>query len=318
MNEKINEAREMKQIKPAFRNNKFHGGMVEKKNALNITFDIFLVIFMVVVILICVIPMWHVLMSSFSDGSTRFEHKGLVWWPVGTDGGFNFGGYQEFFKDSDVWSGYLNTLIYVIGATAFGFILNTLGGYVLSRKLLFSKPLSIFVMFTMMFNGGLIPTYMVINALGMTQTRWSLLIPGCTSAIFMLINSNAFRSVPESTIEASRIDGAGHLTTLFKIMLPQAMSLAMVVILNTVILQWNSWYPASIYVPNNRDLWPLQLWVNDKVTLANKSIMSGTANFDRFLVQYCVIIAATLPILVAFPFFLKWIEKGQIVGGVKE
>ena len=315
MNENIEKSRELKKVDPKKRMSRYRGGMVEKKGPLGITFDIVLVVFMLIVMAICILPMWSVLMSSFSDGYTQFTTKGLIFWPVG---GFTAEAYGQIFAESNVWNGYLNTFIYVIVATLFGFILNVLGGYVLSRKLLFSRPLSFFVMFTMMFNGGLIPTYMIIDSLGMTGTRWALLIPGCTSAIFMMITSNAFRAVPESTIEAAHIDGAGHITTLFKIMLPQAMSMITVVILNSVILQWNSWYPASIYVPNNTDLWPLQLWVRQYVDQAEAQLAAGAVNWVNYMKQYCFIIAATIPMIIAFPFFLKWIEKGVIVGGVKE
>lgn len=315
MNEKIDKSRELKEIPLKKRHNRYHGQMVERKGALGITFDILLVIFMLIVMFVSIVPMWSVLMSSFSDGYTKFTTKGLIFWPVG---GFTAEAYGEIFASSNVWNGYLNTFIYVIVATLFGFMLNVLGGYVLSRKLLFSRPLAFFVMFTMMFNGGLIPTYMIIDSLGMTGTRWALLIPGCTSAIFMMITSNAFRVVPESTIEAAHIDGAGHITTLFKIMLPQAMSMITVVILNSVILQWNSWYPASIYVPNKTDLWPLQLWVREYVSQAEAQLAAGNVNWVNYMKQYCFIIAATLPMIIAFPFFLKWIEKGVIVGGVKE
>lgn len=227
MNEKIDKSRELKTVPKEKRINKYGGKMIEGKKPQYVAFDIFLVALMVLIMLICVVPMWHVLMSSFSEGETLMATTGIIWWPVGTNGGFNFGGYELLGQYDVVWQGYGNTLIYVFASGLLGFVLTVLGGYALSRKIFFGKPLAFFIMFTMMFSGGLIPTYMVLKTLGMTGTRWSLIIPGCANGIFMLVMANAFRDVPESTVEAAQIDGAGHLHTLFRIMLPQSMSMAM-------------------------------------------------------------------------------------------
>lgn len=319
MNEKIDKARELKKVSKEKRMLRYGGGMIEGKKPQYIAYDILLVVIMVLIMLICVVPMWHVLMSSFSDGDVLMQSTGIVWWPKTQEGGFNFGGYALLGNYDVVWQGYGNTLIYVFASGALGFVLTVLGGYALSRRIFLGKPLAFFIMFTMMFNGGLIPTYMVIKALGMTGTRWALIVPGCANGIFMLVMANAFRDVPASTVEAAHIDGAGHLTTLFKIMLPQAMSMATVVILNTLIMQWNSWYPASIYVSTKRDLWPLQLWIKEIIAQnANFTQIAGPVDYNRYLLQYVVIIIATVPLLAAFPFFLKYIEKGVIMGGVKE
>ena len=174
------------------------------------------------------------------------------------------------------------------------------------------------VTFTMLFSGGLIPTYMVLKTLDMVGTRWALLIPGCTNAFFMILMLNGYRNVPEATVESARIDGAGHIRILFRIMLPQASSMLVVTILNTVILQWNSWFPASIYVTNQRELWPLQLWIKQMVAENSEILKASNPDYNRWLIQYAVIIAATLPVLVALPFFQKKLERGMLIGSVKE
>ena len=112
-------------------------------------------------------------------------------------------------------------------------------------------------------------------------------------------------------------DGAGHLRTMFQIMLPQAMNLGSVIILNSVVGQWNSWLQASIYVPNNKNLWPLQLWIRQITNENQNFLQSSNPDYSRYLVQYAVIVAATLPIIVIFPFFQDKLEKGVIAGGVK-
>lgn len=261
------------------------------------------------------VPLWHVLMASLSDGRRLLAHEGLLLLPAGQA---SLGGYRIMFADISILMGYMNTIIYVTGATFFGVLINTAGGYVLSRESRMKGILMIFVTFTMLFNGGLIPTYMVIRGLGWVGTRWALLIPGCTNAFFLIMLMNAFRNVPASTVESAKIDGAGHLRVMFQIMLPQAKSMLTVVMINSIVMQWNSWFPASIYVPNKRDLWPLQLWIRQLVADNANILQAANPDYDRWLVQYAVIIAASLPILITFPFFQKRLESGMIIGGVKE
>lgn len=277
--------------------------------------DVIIAIFLLGVAFAAFIPMWHVLMASLSDGKKLLAHDGVLWLPAGD---VNINGYKLMFKDSSIIKGYLNTIMYVVGATVLGLVINTLGGYVLSRKTKLGPLLSLLVTFTMMFSGGLVPTYMVIRALGMVGTQLSLIIPGCTNAFFLIMMMNGFRQVPESTVEAARIDGAGHMRIMFQIMLPQARGMMVVTILNTIVMKWNSWFEASIYVANKRDLWPLQLWIKQIVAENSNILQTANPNYDRWLIQYAVIIAATLPILLVFPFFQDKLEKGMIMGGVKE
>ena len=290
------------------------GAAIDKGLANNLA-NVIIGIFLLGVAFVSIIPMWHVLMASLSDGKRLLAHEGLLWLPVGQA---NLGGYKIMFADLSILKGYLNTIIYVVGVTGFAVFFNTLGGYVLSRETRLKGILTIFVTFTMLFSGGLIPSYMVIRTLGWVGTRWALLIPGCTNAFFLIMLMNAFRNVPASTVESARIDGAGHLRVMFQIILPQAKSMLTVVIIQTVVMQWNSWFPASIYIPNKRDLWPLQLWIKQLVADNANILQAANPDYNRWLIQYVVIVAATLPILVAFPFFQKRLESGMLIGGVKE
>lgn len=275
----------------------------------------------VIVILLCglvafcsVIPMWHVLMSSISDGKTLLAHSGLVLLPVGE---ITFDGYKHIFQNSSIVNGYINAIIYTVGATACGFALAVITGYALSRNTKMKPIVTALIMFTMLFGGGMVPTYMVIKSLGWVGTRWALIIPGCTNAMFMILMMNAFNSVPREMYEAARMDGAGHFRTMLQVMLPQAMNLGSVIILNSVIGNWNSWMPASIYVPNQKKLWPLQLWIK-QITADNQNFLNASnPDYSRYLIQFAVIVAATLPIIVMFPFFQDKLEKGVISGGIK-
>ena len=288
--------------------------MVEHKSVVDHIADVIIYVIVALIAFVCVIPMWHVLMISLSDGRAAMAYEGLAWKWIGN---FNLGGYELIFQDSSIISGYANTLIYTIGATAIGFILSAVTGYALSRETKLKTPVSLILMATMLFSGGMVPTYMVIKALGWVGTRWALLIPGCTNAMFMIMMMNAFNSVPKEMYEAARIDGAGHLRTMWQVMLPQAMTLGFVIILNSVVGQWNSWLPASIYVTNKKDLWPLQLWIRQITADSENFLRSSNPDYNRYLIEYAVIVAATLPILLAFPFFQNKLEKGVIAGGVK-
>ena len=173
------------------------------------------------------------------------------------------------------------------------------------------------LMITMLFSGGMVPTYMVIKKLGWVGTRLALIIPGCTNAMFIIMMMNAFNSVPKEMYEAARIDGAGHLRTMFQIMLPQAMNLGSVLILMSVVGQWNAWFNASIYLPNNRDAWPLQLWIKEIIANNVNFLQTSNPDYGRYLIQYSLIVIATLPIIVIFPFFQEKMEKAVIAGAVK-
>jgi len=266
------------------------------------------------VALASVIPMWHVLMSSLSDGKALMAHEGLVLWPVGR---FNLDGFKLIFQNNGIVQGFTNSIIYTVGTTVCGFLLATVTGYALSRRTKLKPIVTGMIMFTMLFSGGMVPTYMVVRALGWVGTRWALIIPGCTNAMYMIMMMNAFNSVPKEMYEAATIDGAGHIRTLFSVALPQAMNLGYVIILNTVVGAWNSWLPASIYVSNKKSLWPLQLWIQ-QITADNQNFLNtSNPDYSRYLIQFCVIVAATLPIVVAFPFFQDKLEKGVMAGGVK-
>lgn len=292
----------------------FRGSMVENRGLGSRLSDAAIILVLVVAAFICVVPIWHVVMSSVSDGQQLLGHKGVAITPVGD---VNFGGYQLLFRDSSVMLGYLNTLLYVITGTLLGVLMNIMGGYILSRNTRLKGVMTLFVIITTMFSGGTVPTYMVIRTLGMTGTRWSLIIPGATNAMFMLLVMNTFASIDKAYIEAAEIDGAGHLTTMFRVVFPQGKGMVLVTAINSAILRWNSWFEASIYVPTDKSRWPLQLFVRQLTSEGMEFLKVRNPNYDKYLIQYAAIIISTLPILIALPFFIKKLEKGMVLGGVK-
>lgn len=289
-------------------------GMVEATTVGAKISNIITTIFMCLVIFACVIPTWHTLMSSMSDGRALFAHEGLVIQPVG---GFNFEGYRMVFENSNLIRSYGVTIFFVVATTGIGLVMNVLGGYVLSQP---SKLKPIFVMLLMisiMFGGGLVPTYLVMKFFGLTGTPWAVILPGCTNAMFLIMTMNAFLQVPQATVEAARIDGAGHFSTMFQVMLPQGKGIVLVTVINSAIGAWNAWFEASIYLPTQKEWWPLQLWIKE-LTAQNLDFLNyANPDYNRYLIQYVVIIIATLPILIVFPFFQKQLEENVSLGAIK-
>lgn len=300
-----------RKVKTKYRN----GGMVEKNTVGGMIADVVIWLLLIFVAFICLVPLWYSLVASLSDGLTLYRSDGMIWLPVGD---WNLDGYKHIFSNSNVLVGYRNTILYMVSATALGFVLNVIGGYVMSRNTRYRGIMILFVMFTMMFSGGLIPTYIVMGKYGLVNTPFAIILPTCTNSFFMIMMMNGFGGVPESTVEAAELDGAGHLRIMFQISLPQCMSIATVILLYSVVAQWNSWFQAYVYLSSATEWWPLQLFVNRMIAENVDFTLGGSIDYSRYLIQYGLAVIATVPILIVFPFFQKYIEKGAVLGGVKE
>ena len=298
---------------------KVKSGMVEHPGIQERTGDVMVHGFLFLCMFVCAIPMWHTLMASLSDGQLLVAHSGVLWKWITADGRPNWEGYLKTIQYSDlaVIKSYAVTIGYVIANVACGLFINVIGAYVLYRRPKAAPFLTIFFIISMMFNGGTVPTYMVVHKLKLTNTAMSLILPSCTNAMFLIMVLNGFKQVPSETVEAAELDGAGHFTIMFRVLLPQAKGLTLVTVINQAILTWNSWFEASIYVTNSKNLWPLQLWIRQLVA-DNADIMSASIpDWNKYLVPYCVIIIATVPVLLAMPFVQKQLQKGALLGAVK-
>ncbi len=300
-------------------------GMVQSVSVGGTIADIIIIAILAFVALVCLVPMWHVLMSSiYYDPQKLIAKEGITWW---FGDSINLEAYRILFEETggsfaegNVFRGLFNTILYMVINVALGLVINVIAGYCLSRETKMRRAMMLYCMIFLIFSAGTIPTYIVLRNLGLTGTIWSLVLPMCTNGMFMVLSMNAFMEVPAATVESARIDGAGHLQTMFKVMLPQAMGLITVIMINTAILHWNSWFQASIYVPNSKDLWPMQLWIREIVETSNRDYMTvigGELQLVKYLVQFAVIIVSTVPILVAFPFFYRVLERNTIAGAVK-
>lgn len=291
-----------------------HSGMVESTSVGSHMANIILGLIIALVAFCSIVPMWHVLMSSLSTGKSLFAHDGLVLYPIG---GLDLGGFKLIFKDGTVLRSYLVTIFYVVAVSLTGLVLNVLGGYVLSQPSKLRPFLIVFMMFSMMFSGGIIPSYMVNRALGLVGSPLAVILPGCTNAVFVIMMMNSYLQVPQATVEAARIDGAGHLTVMFQVMLPQAKGMALVVLIQTALGAWNDWYGASIYLARSKEWWPLQLVIKDLVERNQDFLNFANPDYNRYLIQYVAIVIATLPVLLLLPAFIKKLEDNMIAGAVK-
>jgi putative aldouronate transport system permease protein len=267
---------------------------------------------------IALIPFVHVLMSSLSDPFKLAANTGLVIWPKG----FSLIGYEKVFESVEIWRGYLNTILYTAGSVALGSVLTIFGAYVLSRRNLYwGNKAMFFITFTMIFNGGLIPTYILISNLGWIDSPLAVIIPNCMSAFNLIIMRTYFQTIPESLEESANLDGANKLQILFRIMIPLAKSSIAVVALFYVIAQWNSYFQAMIYLRSAK-LFTLQLVLRE-ILLKNQATTASASGSSAFvavvaeLIKYCVIIVSIVPMLVAYPFIQKYFVKGIMVGAVK-
>lgn len=294
--------------------------MVEKETGASKLATIFIYILLAVIGLMCLYPFLYVVLASFSDPNQLIKHDfTLLLKPEG----FSLEAYKHVFT-GELGVGYINTLIYVIGGTAISMILTILGAYVLSRKgYLLKKPLTILIMFTMYFNGGLIPFYLWINELNLIDTRWAILLPTALSTYNMIVMRTAFASVPESLIEAAKLDGASDVTILFRIILPLSKATVAVVLLFYAVSRWNEWLPATMFL-QDRGLFPLQVFLREILLTSSADAIVNTAGNSTNVtalaetIKYATIVVSTLPILVVYPFVQKYFVSGVMIGGVKE
>ena len=299
--------------------------MVRNRSVGSKVFNGINVVFFALIIVVCVLPVWHVICASFSDAGWVMNQTGLIW----RIEKFNVNGYKLVFADSRIWTGYLNTLIYVFGTTALGMFLTVMAAYALSRKdFLWASPIMFLISFTMLFSGGIVPLYILLTQdLGLFDNRLALILPGCMSAFYLILVRTALQNVPDSLEESAMLDGAGRFTILFQIMLPLIKATMATVILYYIIGNWNSWFSAMIYL-RSKDKYPLQLVLKEiLVTTSNSntnvdiSVLGSGDSADAILykqlVKYCTIVVSTVPMFIFYPFVQKYFESGVMIGAIK-
>lgn len=282
-------------------------------------FSVFNTLFLFILCIIFILPVWHVAMGSISDPLLVAAHSGLFLKPLGE---ITLGGYELVMENRNILVSYGNTMFYVVVSTFIGLVLNILAAYVMSRRnLMFGKLFSQFVVFTMIFNGGLVPTFIVINKLGLFNSRWAVILPGALTAFNIIIMRTSFMEIPKEMIEAARIDGADDFRILWKIVLPVSKSIIAVIVLFYAVQHWNEWFNASIYL-QDRSLWPLQLVLREIVLQSTENSIVADAsgedvNIYRPLIKYATIMVSVIPMMIIYPFVQKYFVSGVMIGAVK-
>lgn len=288
-----------------------------------IVFKVINTIILIALAFVCLVPLWHVLMASISDPTYVTQHSGIIMWPLYSEGHpVTLKGYTVVLKNNSLIRGYANTIFYVGAGCILTIVFSSLAAYCMSRRrTMWMKYLTIMLTFTMFFNGGLIPTYMVNKFLGIVNTRWVIIAMGLITIFNIIIIKTSFQSLPASLEESAQLDGAGHLTILFKIVLPLTKATIAVIALFYAVGKWNEYLTAAIYL-TNRNLYPLQIILRE-ILIENSGTsevdLSTLGNYDLYkkLIQYSTIIFATLPILCIYPFVQKYFVKGVMIGSIK-
>lgn len=267
--------------------------------------------------LITLYPILYVFSMSISDPVAAYTGRVTV-----LPSGFSLRAYQLVLENKQIWTSYGNTIFYTVAGTAINILLTVLGAYVLSQNhYVFRKPLTLIIMFTMFFSGGLIPSYILVNNLHLYNTRWALLLPGAISTFNLLIAINYFRTVPGEIYEAARIDGANDLQILFRIVIFLVKPVLATLVLFYAVSHWNSYFPALLYLATPK-LQPMQLYLMKVLVMGDQSLAGGLdTGSDRVMIlsqlKYAAIMITMLPIMMIYPFLQKHFVKGVMLGSIK-
>ena len=277
-------------------------------------------IILIFLTMIVLYPLLYILASSFSSASAVSQGKVIIW-PVD----FSLAGYKRVFEYERVWVGYRNTIFYTIVGTAVNVAMTLICAYPLARKGLPHKGLFSFLFtFTMMFGGGLIPTYLVVRSLGMVNTIWAMIIPGALSVYQMIIvRTFIMNTIPDELLESAKLDGCDDFRFFFQFVLPLSMAVIAVIALQYAVGHWNNYFTAMIYLNNDR-LYPLQVFLREILIMSQMDAsdfvdeetavaIQGMAD----LIKYSLIVVSTVPILCAYPFLQKYFVKGVMIGSLK-
>lgn len=279
-------------------------------------FDVFNVLFMLFMIVICIYPFIYVLFGSLSDAGELMKVKGVLLRPAG----FSLDGYKEVLKNKDIYTGFGNSVYYIVVATTLSICVSSLLAFTLSRPYLKYKGIIMkFLLVTMFFNGGLIPTFLVVKGIGLYNSRWAVILISLVSVYNVIVLKSSFDGIPASIEESARIDGAGSLTVLVRLIIPLSKAAIAVQVLFYGVAMWNSWFNPMIYL-KDRTLFPLQLILRE-ILIDNQQSMTGVGMEDKAgfsdVIKYATVIVTVTPILCIYPFLQKHFVKGVMIGAVK-
>lgn len=272
------------------------------------------------ILVIVLYPLIYVVSASFSDPQAVISGK-VVLWPVDV----TLRGYQAVFKNPKIITGFANSLFYMFVGTAINLVMTMLCAYPLSRKEFTARnKIAALFVFTMYFSGGLVPSYMIVSKLGLINTRWAMLIPTAMSTYNMIIaRTYMVNSIPDELYEAAQLDGCSPFKYLLKVIVPLSKPIIAVLALYYGIAKWNNYFDAMLYL-NDPSKWPITMVLReiliqnqiDPTMLTDASALSKLQGMTELL-KYSVIVVASVPVLMIYPFVQKYFVKGVTIGAVK-
>ena len=292
---------------------------ITKESGIDKSFNALVYLFLTLAFIVTIYPMIVVLSSSFSSSSAVLGGK--VWlYPIG----FNVEGYKAVFRNARIWTGYQNSIIYTVGGTLLNVILTVMAAYPLSRKdFTPRRAVMLIFTFTMFFSGGMIPSYILVSNLGLMNSRWAILLPTALSVYNMILVRTYFATnFPDELLEAAQLDGCTDLYYLLRIVLPLSKPIIAVIALYYAVGHWNEYFNAFMYL-SDPALQPLQIVLRS--ILIQNSVDSLTIDLSNMvereavknLLKYALIVVASVPVLMIYPFVQKFFVKGVMIGSVK-
>lgn len=280
-------------------------------------FNIMNIIIMIIVIIATLYPFLYLTAISFS--SEKYAYAGEI---TLLPKGFTMKTYQVLLSEKLFWISYKNTIVYTLVGTFISLFLSTLLAYPLSKKHLKGRGIILgLVVFTMFFSGGLIPTYLLVNALGMRNTIWAVVIPGAINTYYVIVMKTFFEGLPVELEEAAAIDGMNTYGILLHIVLPLSMPMMAAMTLFYAVGMWNNWFGPFIYL-DKRELFPAALYLRNIIAGAQQTAVSSGSNIGDLeqieaTVKSAAMILTALPIIMVYPFLQKYFVKGVMIGSLK-
>ena len=285
-------------------------------------FSVFNILLMILICLMIIFPLYYMLIVSISDGAAIMSGQ-VNFLPMG----FSLRAYRAAFKDANFIKSYWNTVVITACGTTVNLLMTTLFAYPLSRSDLMGRKLLMKIaVFTMFFTGGMIPSYMLVNSLGMNNTYWALILPGAINVYNATIMRTFFEGIPMDLTEAAYVDGANDVRILWQVILPLSKPILFTLLLFYAVGHWNGFFSALLYL-SDKSTYPIQMFVRSVVfsgdTLAmsmasyNSSTEMGAELLSEEGAKYAIILLSMVPILVVFPFVSRYFKSGVMIGAVK-
>jgi len=288
---------------------------MKKKKMEDVILDFFVYAILIVLTIACFYPVWYVIVASFSNGTYIAKQGAMLLWPEK----ISLEAYQLVFRNARIMTGFKNTIMILILGLPINITLTVLCAHFMSDSVhaMWKKPILGLIMFTMFFNGGMIPNYLNVKDLGLYDTIWALVLPGALSVYNAIICKTAIEGIPNSLFDAAYIDGASEFMAIRKITLPLIKPTLAVLLLYYGVGHWNAWFNASIYIRDDKKRPAQNILRNIMIEINKVSENSDVYNAYAETVQYAAIVIISLPIFIVYPFLQKYFTKGVMIGAVK-